>query len=196
MICSLDFSSLYGGLAVGAGFAFTAWAVWFGKYQPSALRVSTPVLASGLRGQSTLSRSTDAYVSLLQQARSRIERGHDATEILERAIGLVRARRVFVIAVTLILWTAAMLSAQQFLGGNAKCLRRMAEGEPVKTQQLANHAIPARIGGEAGRDTVALARQRDRALAIGRYSVGYHEELITPSLPSHVNRLELVHGPA
>ena len=195
MVCSLDFTSLSGALAIGAGSAFAAWAVWVGRDQLAAARLLPAAAGLRLSGPAALAHSADAYVGLMQQARLRIEGGLDASELFETAIGLVRARRLFIIVVTVILWAAAMLGAQQFFGGNARCLRMMVETKPAMTDFAIRHPLPvepaaARTRPAADEKTMPMIRARVYTIS-GMHSLSSDP---VPLLPA--TRREAAHGPA
>jgi hypothetical protein len=194
MICSLDFTSVYGGLAIGAGFALATWAAWSGKYQVAGLGTTAPSGRGGVHAGNASETSAQLYANLIRQARARVELGHDASEIFERAIGLVRARRFFVISITIVLWTAVMLTAAHFFDGNSVCLRRMVEGAPVKLDHFASHPVPA-VARDLRWD--AMARSHFEMLGTASFSVsGYRQRpaVLKPAAAFH--RVEVARGPA
>jgi hypothetical protein len=194
MICSLDFTSVYGGLAVGAGFALATWAAWSARFQQVGLHADGRAMAAVSSPNSAATHPAQVYASLIRQARARVELGHDASEIFERAIGLVRARRFFVISITIVLWTAVMLTAAHFFEGNSVCLRRMVDGAPVKLEHFARHAPPAsatRVKWDA------MARSHFEILGTASFSVsGYRQRLPVLKPAASVNRVEVARGPA
>ncbi|MBL0370928.1 hypothetical protein JJB09_02705 [Rhizobium sp. KVB221] len=195
MNCSLIFSG-YPLLATVLSLLLAATLVWRMMHAGDTMRRA--VALSGIGGGFRIRRLAHDYAALMRQARSMIEHGSDASEILERAIGVVRTRRLFVMSLLFLAWAAGMALVVQFASGNSACLKTMASALTLQLDTTVAHAKPDAQDASpmvAGKQLTTLQRRSVTQQGFSGTAVGAEprgQKLST--IPA--KRTEVANGPA